>query len=295
MVWTDAGIPDQHGRLAVVTGANRGLGFHTARVLAEHGASVVLAVRDVEAGKRAAARIAAAAPGAEVTVQHLDLASLESVRAAANALTSRYPTIDLLINNAGVMCPPKGITDDGVEVQFGANHLGPFALTGLLLDRMLATPGSRVVTVSSVLHRMGTIRFDDLQPERSYGRLAAYTQSKLANLMFSYELDRRLSGTQTVAVTAHPGLSKTDLGRSMVTLSLIFRLFGQPVETGALPILRAATDPAVRGGEYYGPGGFQETRGYPVLVESSAKSHDQAVQRRLWTVSEQLTGVTYPV
>ena len=297
MAWTSADIPDQHGRLAIVTGANSGLGFHTARMLAEHGASVVLAVRDVEAGKRAAARIATAAPGAELTVQRLDLASLESIRAAAAELRAAYDTIDLLINNAGVMYPPKQTTRDGFELQFGTNHLGHFALTGLLLDRLLAAPGSRVVTVSSIGHRVrADIPFDDLNWERSYGRIPGYGQAKLANLLFTYELDRRLAGTDTVAVAAHPGLSATELMRYLpAPLRPLVAGLAQPPAMGALPTLRAATDPAVQGGQYYGPDGFRETRGYPTLVESSPKSHDQDVQRRLWTVSEQLTGVTYQV
>ena len=193
--WTSGDVPGQQGRLAVVTGANTGLGFETARVLAARGASVVLAVRDTEKGKRAAARIAGTAPGANVTVQHLDLASLESVRAAAAELRARHPRIDLLINNAGVMFTPQQATRDGFELQLATNHLGHFALTGLLLPQMLPVPGSRVVTVSSTAHRLrARINFDDLQSERSYSKVAAYSQSKLANLMFTYELQRRLSG-----------------------------------------------------------------------------------------------------
>src|SRR6266852_3208760 len=204
--WTSDDVPGQQGRLAVVTGANTGLGFETARVLAGRGASVVLAVRDTEKGKRAAARIAGPAPGADVTVQPLDLACLESIRAAAAELRARHPGIDLLINNAGVMFPPRQATGDGFELQFGTNHLGHFALTGLLLEQMLPVPGSRVVTVSSIAHRVrARITFDDLQGERSYRRVAAYSQSKLANLMFTYELQRRLSSaaTTTIAVAAH--------------------------------------------------------------------------------------------
>ena len=192
--WTSDDVPGQRGRLAVVTGANTGLGFETARVLAARGASVVLAVRDTDKGKAAAARIAGTAPGANVTVQPLDLTCLDSIRAAAGELRARHPRIDLLINNAGVMFPPKQTTPDGFELQFGTNHLGHFALTGLLLEQMLPVPGSRVVTVSSTAHRIrARINFDDLQGERSYSRVAAYSQSKLANLMFTYELQRRLS------------------------------------------------------------------------------------------------------
>lgn len=300
--WTEQGIPAQNGRLAVVTGANSGLGFEAARALAAHGASVVLAVRDVDKGKHAAGRIADAVPGADTSVQQLDLTSLESVRNAAEQLRSAYSTIDLLINNAGVMYTPRQTTSDGFELQFGTNHLGHFALTGLLLDRMLAVPGSRVVTVSSVGHRIrARIDFDDLQGERSYNRVAAYGQSKLANLMFTYELQRRLSGTaDTIAVAAHPGAANTDLMRNMPAALRALVPFVAPIVTqspamGALSIVRAATDPNVRGGQYYGPGGFLETRGYPKIVESSPQSHDTTIQQRLWTVSEQLTGVTFPV
>jgi NAD(P)-dependent dehydrogenase (short-subunit alcohol dehydrogenase family) len=298
--WTSDDMPGQHGRLAVVTGANTGLGFETARILAARGASVVLAVRDTDKGKAAAARIAGTAPGANVTVQPLDLASLDSVRAAAGALRARHPAIDLLVNNAGVMFPPRQATADGFELQFGTNHLGHFALTGLLLEQMLPVPGSRVVTLSSLAHRIrARINFDDLQAERSYRRVAAYSQSKLANLMFTYELARRLSAaaTTTIAVAAHPGLADTELTRHTPAIAAFFyaRVISQNPAMGALPVLRAATDPGVLGGQYYGPRGIFGTRGYPEPARSSRQSHDTAIQRRLWTVSEQLTGVTFPV
>jgi len=297
--WTSDDVPGQQGRLAVVTGANTGLGFETARILAARGASVVLAVRDTEKGKRAAARIAGTTAGANVMVQPLDLASLDSVRAAAGELRARHPGIDLLINNAGVMFPPKQTTRDGFELQLGTNHLGHFALTGLLLEQMLPVPGSRVVTVSSQAHRIrARINFDDLQSERSYSRVAAYSQSKLANLMFTYELQRRLSGAgTTLAVAAHPGLAATELTRNSPAIAAFFytRLLSQKAVIGALPVLRAATDPGVLGGQYYGPGGLFGARGYPKLAESSRQSHDAAIQRRLWTVSEELTGVSFPV
>jgi len=295
--WTSDDVPGQQGRLAVVTGANTGLGFQTAQALATRGASVVLAVRDIEKGKHAAARIAGTAPGANVTVQPLDLASLESIRAAAGELRAKHPRIDLLINNAGVMFPPKQTTRDGFELQFATNHLGHFALTGLLLEQLLPVPGSRVVTVSSLGHRLqARINFDDLQGERSYRRVAAYGQSKLANLLFTYELQRRLSGAHTtIAVAAHPGFATTELTRnSPATAATIARLFSQKAAMGALPTLRAATDPGVLGGQYYGPGGFLGARGHPKLAHSSRQSHDTAIQRRLWTVSEELTGVTFP-
>ena len=295
--WAERDVPDQHGRVAVVTGANTGLGFDTARVLAEHGASVVLAVRDLAKGRAAAARM----PG-DVTVQELDLTSLESVRAAAADLHTAHPRIDLLINNAGVMYTPKQTTRDGFERQFGTNHLGHFALTGLLLDQLLPVPGSRVVTVSSVGHRIrAAIHFDDLNWERSYSRTGAYGQSKLANLMFTYELQRRLAprGT-TVAVAAHPGVSNTELVRNSpaplrVVADRVAPLLTQSAAMGALPTLRAATDPAVLGGQYYGPDGRGEVRGHPEVVTSSPQSYDLAVQQRLWSVSEDLTGVKFPV
>ena len=299
--WTAADIPDQTGRVAVITGANTGLGFETALALAEHGARVVLAVRNLDKGKDAAARITARNPHADVALQELDLTSLESVRAAADQLRSSHDRIDLLINNAGVMWTPKGITKDGFELQFGTNHLGHFALTGLLLDRLMPVAGSRVVTVSSTGHRiLADIHFDDLQWERSYNRVAAYGQAKLANLLFTYELQRRLAphGT-TIAAAAHPGGANTELARYVPRLlapvfNLVVPIIAQDAAAGALPELRAATDPAVLGAQYYGPDGFGEARGYPKLVASSAKSHDADLQRRLWEVSEELTGVVYP-
>ena len=301
--WSESNVPDQRGRVAVVTGANTGLGYETARVLAQRGAEVVLAVRSVDKGKQAAQRIAAVAPGAEVTVQELDLTSLASVRAAAAELAARYPQLDLLINNAGVMYTPYQQTADGFELQFGTNHLGHFALTGLLMPQLLTTPGSRVVTVSSLGHRIrARIHFDDLQFEKSYDRLQAYGQSKLANLLFTYELERRLAASKAsaIAVAAHPGFSDTDLARHVPGPLLVFKpvlagLFAQSAARGALPTLRAATDPDVTGGQYYGPNRLFETQGDPVLVSSSKQSHDAALQRRLWAVSEELTGVAFPV
>jgi NAD(P)-dependent dehydrogenase (short-subunit alcohol dehydrogenase family) len=301
--WTTAEIPDQSGRVAVVTGANTGLGFWTAAALAHKGARVVLAVRNLDKGKEAAGRVEQANPNAVVNVQQLDLTSLDAIRDAAEELKAAHQRIDLLINNAGVMYTDKGTTKDGFELQFGTNHLGHFALTGLLLDRLLPVEGSRVVTVSSVGHRiLAKIHFDDLQWERSYNRVAAYGQSKLANLMFTYELQRRLEakGAPTQALAAHPGGSNTELTRNIPGVikpiaDVVWPLFSQSAEMGALPTLRAAADPAARGGQYYGPDGIGEQRGHPKLVQSSKQSHDEAQQRRLWEVSEELTGVTYPV
>ena len=300
--WTTNDIPDQTGRVAVITGANTGLGYETAAALAAKGAHVVLAVRNLDKGKDAATLILKRNPGAEVVLQELDLTSLQSIRAAAEQLRSEHDRIDLLINNAGVAGTPKSTTKDGFELQFGTNHLGHFAFTGLLLDRLLPVAASRVVTVSSIGHRFrADIHFDDLQWKRSYNGVAAYLQAKLANLLFTYELQRRLAphGT-TIAAAAHPGVSSTELTRNLPPLlgrviSVVQPLVAQGAATGALPSLRAATDPAVVGGQYFGPGGFAQTRGYPKLVKSSRKSHDVDLQRRLWAVSEELTDVTYPV
>jgi NAD(P)-dependent dehydrogenase (short-subunit alcohol dehydrogenase family) len=294
--WTVTDIPDQTGRTAVVTGANTGLGYEIAIALAARGANVVLAVRNLGKGRAAAELIARRYPDANVAVQELDLASLASVAEAAGALRSSHDRIDLLINNAGVSMTPKLTTHDGFELQVGTNHLGPFAFTGRLLDRLLPPPGSRVVTVSSLGHRLGRIRFDDLQSERSYSSGSAYNQSKLANLLFTYELQRRLTRKNTIAVAAHPGTSHSELTRHLAApVRLAFKRLEQNTEMGALPTLRAATDPAVLGGQYFGPAGPFETRGYPKVVASSDRSHDTAVGQRLWTVSEELTGVTFPV
>ena len=304
MAWTERNVPDQSGRLAIITGSNTGLGFDNARALAARGAKVVLAVRDTAKGEAAAARIRELTPGAQVTVQKLDLGSLASVKEAAAEMAGAYPRIDLLINNAGVMYPPKSTTTDGFELQFGTNHLGHFALTGLLLKNLLGVEGSRVVVVASIAHKIkAMIDFDDLQWEkRSYDRVASYGQSKLANLMFAYDLQRRLAAAEakTIAVAAHPGVAATELSRHVPGYELpgVAWLFGKVLNTsevGALATMRAATDPNVKGGQYWGPDGFREMRGYPELATSSEQSRDVAIQERLWKVSEELTGVTYPV
>ena len=304
MAWTEKDVPDQSGRLAIITGSNTGLGYDTARVLAARGAKVVMAVRDTAKGEAAAASIRKLTPGADVTVQKLDLGSLTSVKEAAAEMGAAHPRIDLLINNAGVMYPPKSTTADGFELQFGTNHLGHFALTGLLLKNLLPVDKSRVVVVSSIAHNLrAKIDFDDLQWERrGYDRVASYGQSKLANLMFAYDLQRRLASAnaKTISVAAHPGVAATELTRHIPGAGLpgVNWLFGRILNTaemGALPTLRAATDPGVQGGQYWGPDGFREMRGYPELVTSSEQSRDVAIQERLWTVSEELTGVKFPV
>jgi len=303
--WSEADIPDQSGRVAIVTGANSGIGLEIARILANHGAQVVLACRDLVKARRAADRVRAESPGAAVDVVRLDLASLASVEAAAAEIRAGYPRLDLLINNAGVMEPPYQRTADGFELTFATNHLGHFALTGLVLDRLLAAPGSRVVTMSSIAHLDGVIRFDDLQYDGSYQPAAAYQQSKLANLLFTYELDRRLraASARTAALGCHPGIVHTDLFKTrsrlaQLRLSPQLRVINfwavQSVRMGALPALRAATDPAATGGQYYGPWRRNLT-GRPQPVRSSERSYDVADQARLWALSERLTGVSYSV
>jgi NAD(P)-dependent dehydrogenase (short-subunit alcohol dehydrogenase family) len=301
--WTSADVPDQSGRVAVITGSNTGVGYEAAAVLAEKGAHVVLAVRNLDKGNDAKARITARSPQACVSVQELDLASLDSVRKAADALRASHQRIDLLINNAGVVTLQKAGTADGFEIQFGTNHLGHFALTGLLLDNMLSVDDSRVVTMSSPGHRISAaIDFDHLQLDDSYNRYSGYGRSKLANLLFTYELARRLKakGVPTTALAAHPGASDTELLRNIPGLirgpfQFLWTRYAQSAEMGALPPLRAATDPRAQSGQYYGPDGRGEQRGHPKVVDSSAQSHDEAVQRRLWSASEELTGVKYPV
>ena len=308
--WTAQDVGDQSGRIAVVTGASSGLGLETARVLAVHGATVVLAGRDQARTAAAADDIRqhadASVQAGSVQTADLDLASLQSVRAAGADLTSRFAQIDLLINNAGVMFTPYSLTKDGYELQFGTNHLGHFALTGLLMPSLLAASGSRVVTVSSNGHRTGRVNFADLQSARHYNRYAAYGRSKLANLLFTYELQRRLAAAKahTIALAAHPGTARTELTRHMSTVSkaamsprfaTINSWWVQDAKMGALPTLRAATDPDAIGGTYYGPDGFMQLTGYPVVVASNARSQSTQDQRRLWVESEQLTGITYPV
>lgn len=297
--WTADRIPDQHGRTAVVTGANSGLGLVTADELARHGARVVLAVRDTAAGEEAARRI-----GGDVEVRELDLASLDSVRSFAAKLAADHPAIDLLVNNAGlVLLGPRRTSADGFELHIGTNMLGHFALTGLLLDRLAAAREPRVVSLSSITHKNAHLDFDDLMSERDYRAASAYGRSKLATTVFGIELDRRLraAGSPVVSVLAHPGLTRTNLtprawehrGRIGRLIARGGLLVTQPVERGALPQLCAATDPGVRGGQFFGPSGFFETRGRVTEARLSREASDPAVGERLWTAAEELTGVSY--
>ncbi len=300
--WSERDVPDLSGRTAIVTGANSGLGFETSRVLVEHGATVVMACRNEDRGREAARRARGSLPVTCTGASRLDLADLDSVRAFAERFVAEHDTLDLLINNAGVMAPPhREVTKQGFELQFGTNHLGHFALTGLLLPVLLRTPGSRVVTVSSFAHEPGTIDFDDLQLERGYTPYRAYSQSKLANLLFMLELDRRLrrAGAETISVGAHPGFASTNLqaagpfiGAKPISSWLILagvRIFGQSAAHGAEPQLYAATAPGLEGGEYFGP--KYRMRGAVVPSEMAPLARDESVAGRLWDVSSELTGV----
>ncbi|MCT9932898.1 oxidoreductase [Planotetraspora sp. A-T 1434] len=304
MGWTAANIPDQSGKTAIVTGANSGIGMITAGELARRGARVVVACRDTAKGKDAAARMRKAAPSADIRVVRLDLADLSSVRQfAATFSEDSENAVDILVNNAGVMALPYRVTADGFEMQFGTNHLGHFALTGLLLPALLRSSAPRVVTVGSNMHKVGRIDFDDLQGQRHYRKWRAYAQSKLANLLFMYELDRHASGTSLVSVAAHPGYAATNLASAGPAMTgnklegLANRLgnvlLAQRAEMGALPLLYAATVPEIRRASYVGPDGFLEQRGYPTIVDTAAAARDEDVARRLWDVSERLTGVRY--
>ena len=293
--WTTEQMPDQTGKVTLVTGANSGIGYETARVLAQKGATVVMACRNLENANLAANQIRQIHPAGNIRVMELDLGDLESVRQCATNFQEHFERLDLLINNAGIMQPPYGKTAQGFETQFGVNHLGHFALTGLLLELITQTPQSRVVTVSSIVHRFGKINFEDLNWEKGYKPGQAYGQSKLANLLFTYELQRRLAkgGIDTLAVAAHPGWTETNLQRHAALARFLNRFLAQEPSMGALPTLMAATVPYVKGGEYFGPSGFMEMRGYPQQVPSNDRSQDKEVAARLWTVSEALTGVHY--
>lgn len=303
--WSKANIPDLTGKVALVTGANSGLGYEVSLALAEKGAQVILACRDVAKGNQAAAQIRQATAQGSVTVQALDLAELAAIRRFAEAFQQEHATLDILCNNAGLMAIPRRETADGFEMQLGTNHLGHFALTGLLLTPLMNTPGARVVHVSSGLHERGTINFADLMGKQHYDKWAAYSQSKLANLLFAYELQRKFSaaGVRALSIGAHPGYAATNLqsvGPTMegsflarMGMALANRLVAQSAASGALPLLYAAVDPAVNGCDYIGPTGFQGMRGAPGKVRSNAESYNETIAAHLWEVSVALTGVGY--
>ena len=302
--WCETKIGDQTGRVFIITGATNGIGFESADALAEHGATVVLASRNEERTKECAEKLKTKHGNQNIIPVKLDLSSLKSVHECADKIRSLYTNIHVLINNAGVMVPPYTITEDGFELQFGTNHLGHFAFTGLILPNLMATPGSRVVTLSSTAHLRGKINFDDLKSEKRYIANLAYAQSKIANLLFAYELQRRLekANSRTISVAAHPGWSRTGLQVHAVSKTWVRALFAmfepifsQDARAGAQPMLLAATDKHVRGGEYFGPDGFGGTKGMATRVDSNALSHNAELQKKLWKVSEELTGVNFPV
>jgi NAD(P)-dependent dehydrogenase (short-subunit alcohol dehydrogenase family) len=299
--WNSDQIPDQHGRTAIVTGANSGLGLETARELARHGASVVLACRNTAKGEDALRDIEAAVPDARLELAELDLSSLASVKAFAERFRAGHESLDLLINNAGLMAPPRGETADGFELQLGTNHLGHFALTGRLIGAMEGREDARVVALSSIAHKTGRIKFDDLQSERRYGRWRAYGQSKLADLMSALELDRRLraAGSTIKSIAAHPGYCATNLQTTApplldrAVMRVTNAIGAQSATMGALSTLYAATFPGLAGGVFIGPDGLGELRGHPHVSTPNRAARDEDVAARLWAVSEELTGVHF--
>ena len=296
--WNAENIPDQGGTVVAVTGSSSGIGYETARVLANKNAEVIIAVRNLEKGHTAAQKIKSQYQKANVKVMRLDLADLSSVERFAEEFKSKYPRLDRLINNAGVMVPPYSKTVDGFELQFGTNHLGHFALTAGLMSLLQETKGSRIVNVASSAEKFGRLDFDDLTWEkRQYKAWRAYADSKIANLYFTYELNRRLkgSGSEVIITAAHPGWTATELQRHASITGFLNAFLSQDISMGALPTLRAAYDKEAHGGEYYGPSGFMELRGYPVQVSSNKLSKDQTIAARLWKVSENLTGVLFDV
>jgi NAD(P)-dependent dehydrogenase (short-subunit alcohol dehydrogenase family) len=289
-------MPDGRGKVAIVTGANSGIGYETARALVAKGGQVIMACRSMEKGQAALGEIRAEHPDGAVELMELDLADLSSVKRFAEEFLNSHDQLDLLINNAGVMMMPElSRTADGFEMQFDTNHLGHFALTGLLLETINNTPEARVVNISSTMHRFGRLHFDNLNAEESYSPQGAYSASKLANLLFTYELQRRFESAdvETISTASHPGFTATNLQRHSALYRFIGNVMAMRPAQGALPTLYAATESGVDGGSYYGPDGLMEARGYPKRVGSNKRSHDRAVAERLWTVSEELTGLRY--
>lgn len=299
--WTTSDIPDLTGKTAIISGGNSGVGFETAVELARHGATTIIACRSASRGEAALGRINDAAPSAQTRLMPLDLGDLASIDAFAEGFTQEYEDLHLLINNAGIMATPYRTTKDGFESQVGTNHLGHFALTAKLMPVISAAQAARVVNVSSIGHRSGDIDFDELLlSPANYGRWRAYYRSKLANLLFTYEFHRRLKQARIeniASLAAHPGVARTNLARGMGFIGTLLKpiafLLFQSAQMGALPILRAATDPDARGGQYYGPDKPHERSGFPVVVSSSQDSHDEEVARRLWERSEELTGTKF--
>jgi len=294
--WTTSNIPDMSGKIVIVTGGNSGLGLETVRQLAKKGATVIMAARSEEKAKTAIAELNATIPNAQISLMLLDLASLESIKKFVETFRAKYKELHLLINNAGVMAlPTRQKTADGFEMQFGTNHLGHFALTGQLLDLIENTDGGRIVNVSSMAHKFGKVDFNNLNSEKKYAPWEAYGLSKISNLFFTYELQRKLeeADKKTIVVAAHPGYTSTNLQRHSGLFAKLNHIMAQGVEKGTLPQLMAAAETNLMGGEYFGPRGFNEMQGYPKLVESNKLSHDLGIAARLWEESEKMTGVKY--
>jgi len=298
--WTIENIPNLNGKTIIITGANSGIGYEAAKEFSRKGATVIMACRNMDKAAKALIEIKKDIPNTDAEIMELDVSSLKSVKLFAETFKAKYTKLDILLNNAGVMMPPYGKTIDGFELQFATNHLGHFALTGELIDLLIATPGSRVVNVSSMAHMMGNMNFNDMMFEngKGYTPSKAYGRSKLSNLLFTYELQRRFEAmnADTMTVAAHPGVSSTNLGRHVGNkgfFSLMFNNMSQTPDMGALPSIRACVDKDVRGGQYYGPGNFMNMTGYPVLVKSNSKSHNIKDAAKLWELSEKLSGVKY--
>jgi NAD(P)-dependent dehydrogenase (short-subunit alcohol dehydrogenase family) len=294
--WTADNVPEQKGKITIVTGSNSGIGFETAKVLTNKNARVIIAVRNQEKGEKAVQKIKDENKSAELDLMMLDLANLKSVRNFADEFKQKYDRLDLLINNAGVMIPPYSKTEDGFELQFGTNHLGHFALTGILFNLIRKTGNAQIVNLSSNAHKMGNINFDDLNWEkRKYKAQKAYGDSKIANLYFTYELRDRIksNGLPVMITAAHPGWTYTELQRYSGIMEFFSKIFAMTEEQGALPTLRAATDENAQSGDYFGPNGFLQMKGYPVKVESNNLSHNKEIAVKLWDISEKLTNVKF--
>ncbi|MCB0743646.1 MAG: SDR family NAD(P)-dependent oxidoreductase [Ignavibacteriae bacterium] len=292
--WTTENIPDQRGKVVIVTGSSSGIGFEAAKALTNKNAKVIIAVRNLEKGENAKSKILSENKNADIVLMKLDLADLSSVKSFAEEFKSKFNKLDLLINNAGVMIPPYSKTKDGFELQMGTNHFGHFALTLQLLDTIQATPNSRIVNVASAAHKYGNINFDDLTWEkRKYKSWKAYGDSKIANLYFTKELSTRLADKNIKVTAAHPGWTATDLQRHSSMFEFLNQFFAMKQDQGALPTLRAATDEGAKSGDYYGPDGWQEWRGYPILVQPNALAKDESIAKKLWEVSEELTNVKF--
>ncbi len=288
-------IPDQSGKIFIVTGANSGIGFEATRVFLQKNARVIMACRNREKAGKALSVLKDENPGAIVEVMELDMARLDSVKRFAGEFRSKYDTLDVLVNNAGIMATPYKLTTDGFEMQFGTNHLGHFLLTGLLLDILMGTAGSRVVTISSIAHFNGTINFDDINSTKDYSRMKSYRQSKLANLLFTYELDRKLKQAEssTISLAVHPGISSTNLISLPPFLKRLEDMLLMTPAKGALPTVTGATDRSFSGSEYIGPAGFRQAYGFPALLLSGRNSYDKETSARLWSLSEEMTGFKY--